>query len=252
MTRTNPRVLFAAATLFAACIPCAVSAPPANVDANADEILRSMTNYMAGLKQFSVQTENTIERVTTEGQTIQFVSPGKVTVSRPDKLLAERRDNVADQIFYYDGKSLTLYNPGTGYYATASVPGTIDAMLDFAQEKLDVTAPAGDLIDSRSYDLLMQDVKSGIYVGLETVAGQRCHHLAYRAGDVDWQVWVHDGERPYPCRYVITSKDMAGEPQFAVEITKFDPAPRIDKAMFHFVPPANAIAVEFQPTSQAR
>jgi hypothetical protein len=252
MTLTNARNLFAGAALFFACTPWAVCATPPGVDVNADEILRSMTSYMAGLKQFSVETENSIERVTADGQTIQFVSPGKVTVSRPDKLLAERRDNLADQVFYYDGKSLTLYNPGSKIYATATAPGNIDAMLEFAQEKLDVTAPAGDLIDSRSYDLLMQDVKSGAYIGVETVAGQRCHHLAYRAGEVDWQVWVHDGDRPYPCRYVITSKDVVGEPQFSVQVAKFDPAPKINQAMFHFVPPAAAVAVEFQPLSEAR
>lgn len=251
MTLTTTRNLCAGVALFALSMPWATGAPPAAVDPNADEILRSMTAYMAGLRQFSARTENSIEKVTTEGQVIQSLSPASITVARPNKLLAERRDGLVDQTFYYDGKSLTLYNPGSNYYATVAAPGDIDTMLDFAYSKLDVTAPAGDLIDTRAYDLLMQDATSGIYVGLETVGGQRCHHLAYRASEVDWQVWVHDGDQPYPCRYVITSRTVSGAPQFSVQIVKFDAAPKIEPNMFHFVPPAAAKAVDFLPLSRS-
>ena len=246
------RLMLSGAAVAMACLPWSVSAQPAGVEAKADTVLRAMTTYMAGLKQFSVKTENSLEVVTSEGQKIQFVAPAALTVSRPDKLKAERRGDIVDQSFYYDGKTLTLFNPGTKHYATVPAPATIDAMLQFAQTKLDVIAPGSDLIDTRAYDKLMQDVKSGIYVGVEAVGGQRCHHLAYRGAEVDWQLWVRDGAQPLPCRYVITSKGVVGAPQFTMQVLDVNTQPAIEASTFRFVPPAGAKAVEFLPPNPAR
>jgi len=228
------------------------SAQPGGVDPKADAVLRAMTTYLAGLKQFSAQTENTLEVVTTDGQKIQFSSPVTVTVVRPNKLFAERRGDVVDQSFYYDGKKLTLYNPGTKHYATVPAPENLDAMLEFARTQLDVFAPAADLFDTHAYEKLMQDVKSGLHLGMVAVGGQRCHHLAYRAAEVDWQVWVREGDKPLPCRYVITSKDIAGQPEFAVQIVKWDTAPKVAASRFTFVPPNGAKSIEFLPAGSGR
>jgi hypothetical protein len=252
MTHSSPRLRVACAALFVACLPFSASAQPAGVDPKADKLLRAMTSYMAGLQKFSVTTENNLEAVTTEGQKIQFVAPATLTFQRPDKLVAQRRGDVADQRFIYDGKTLTLFNPASGYYSSVPAPAHLDAMLEFAQNKLDVTAPGSDLIDTRAYDKLMQDVKTGSYIGLEVVGGQRCHHLAYQGAEVDWQLWVREGERPLPCRYVITSKNIAGAPQFTMNIVSADTNPKTSPGMFRFVPPAGAKAIEFLPPAAAR
>jgi hypothetical protein len=252
MTRMKLRPALACATLVAACFAWPAFAQPAGVDAQADKVLRAMTTYMAGLKQFSAQTENTLEAVTTDGQKIQFTAPAAITVSRPDKLFAERRGDIVDQSFYYDGKSLTLYNKDTKHYAKVPAPANLDAMLEFARTKLDLIAPGADLVDTRAYQMLTQDVTAGTYVGLAVVGGQRCHHLAFRAAEVDWQLWVREGNLPVPCKYVITSKTIAGAPQFSVQIVKWDAAPKIAAAKFRFVPPAGAKTVEFLPPSQKR
>jgi len=252
LKRYSSNSILACAAFAAACFPWSASAQPAGVEAKADTVLRAMTTYMAGLKQFSARTENTIEVVTYDLQKIQFVAPATLTVSRPDKLMAERQGDIAEQSFFYDGKTLTLYNPDTHHYATVPAPNTIDAMLEFARTRLDVIAPGADLIDTRAYDRLMQDVKSGAYLGLEAIGGQRCHHLAYRATEVDWQLWVREGDRPLPCRYVITSKGIAGAPQFSMQVIDVNTSPTIAADKFRFVPPAGAKAVEFLPPSPAR
>ena len=45
-----------------------------------------------------------------------------------------------------------------------------------------------------------------------------CDHLAFRAKETDWQIWIAQGQNPYPCRYVITSKGVDQAPQFTLEI----------------------------------
>jgi hypothetical protein len=35
---------------------------------------------------------------------------------------------------------------------------------------------------------------------------------------VDWQIWIAQGARPYPCRYVITNPKVAGSPEYSLDI----------------------------------
>jgi hypothetical protein len=249
MTRTKNICTLACVALFAAGFAWQAAAKPADIDPEADKVLRSMSTYLAGLTQFSAQTENTLEVVTKDGQKIQFSAPAQVTVSRPNQLFAERRGDIVNQMFYYDGKTLTLFNPDSNFYATVPAPATVDEMLDFARGQLDIIAPAADLIDTRVYQRLMETTTSGDYLGLVQIGGQRCHHLAYRAGTVDWQIWVREGSQPLPCRYVITSTDVVGQPQFTVQFINWDTAPKIPAGTFSFAPPAGAKAIDFLPAT---
>ena len=57
-----------------------------------------------------------------------------------------------------------------------------------------------------------KDLGSGVIRGVE------CDHLAFRTDEVDWQIWIAQGDRPYPCRYVITSNKIKGSPQYTVDV----------------------------------
>src|SRR5262245_43286875 len=109
------RVLLAAA--FAICASAA-QAQAETVDTDAARLLKRMTDYLAGLQRFSVETHNTLEAVLKSGQKVQFVMEANVTVQRPNRLFAERKNSLVDQKFYYDGKTLTLSNPNDKMFAT--------------------------------------------------------------------------------------------------------------------------------------
>jgi hypothetical protein len=215
------------------------------IEPEADQILRKMSDYLAKLKQFRVQTENTLEVLLISGQKLQFDNPVDVTIKRPNKLRADRKGDVFNQEFYYDGKTLTLYNPGQNYYATVQAPPTLDETLDFATEALDLYAPGGDLIYSNAYDILTEDVISGAYIGVSVVSGVKCHHLAFRGNEVDWQIWIEDGDKPLPKKFVITTKLMTGAPQFTVSIKSWNLSPKLKEDMFTFVPPKDAQRIDF-------
>jgi hypothetical protein len=61
---------------------------------------------------------------------------------------------------------------------------------------------------------------------------------------VDWQIWIEDGERPLPRRYLITTKWMTGAPQFGVELNDWNVSPQIDDKTFVFEAPAGARKVD--------
>ncbi len=220
---------------------------PSGVDPQAERLLQTATTYLADQKRFSVEARGTIEVVLDSGQKIQFDHTAILSMQRPDKLLAERHGELVDQIFYYDGKSLTLYNPDEKYYATLPAPDTLEKMLDFAREELDIVAPAGDLLYSDAFELLMQEVTSGFVVGKSVLDGVPCIHLAFRAPHIDWQIWIQQGDQPLPRKFVITSTDVAGAPQFMVVMRQWNIAPDFADKVFQFTPPADTKQIEFLP-----
>lgn len=247
------RLMAALAPLAAAALPQAAAAQPAGIDPQATAILKRSMDFLAGLKAFSVDAHSTIEATLTSGQKLQFDSASTVTLQRPDKLVARRgKGDVVDQSYYYDGRTLTLFNPGPKYYATLKAPPTIEQALDFARDSLDVMAPAGDLLYRDAYEMLMQDTTVGFVVGKAFVGGARCDHLAFRKADVDWQIWIQEGATPLPRKYVITSTKEAGTPDFTVVMTKWNVAPQVSDAMFAFRAPQGAKRVDFLKVGGAK
>jgi len=229
----------------------AVSSPAAaqaeGVDPDAARLLKRMTDFVGGEERFNLETVNTVEVVLENGQKVQFTGGASTTVQRPDKLYSERTSDVMRQVLYYDGKYVTLVNPDDGIYATVPAPAALDGMLDFAREVLDIVAPAGDLITLDAYGRLMSDTRSGFVVGKSYVAGVRCDHLAFRGYGVDWQVWIEDGDRPVPRKFVITTLDIDQAPQAEVLVTRWTSSPAIKAGQFEFTPTAGMLQVDFVP-----
>ena len=227
-------------------------AQPTGIDPQAEKLLKRMSDYLAGRQQFSLKAESTLEVVLTSGQKIQFDSPATLVVSRPNKLRAHRKGDIANQEFFYDGKTLTLYNPKENLYATTAAPATLDEMLDFAREKLDVIAPGAEILYGNAAERMLKVTTSGFVVGPSMVAGVKSTHLAFRGAEVDWQIWIEDGAKPLPRKFILTSKQVKGEPQFTVLIRNWDVTPKLTNQEFSFTSPKGAKKIEFlQLTAEA-
>src|SRR5262249_12570240 len=130
-------------------------------------------------------------------------------------------------------------------YATTAAPPTLDEAFDFAREKLDVIAPGTDLLYKNAADKMLKASSAGFVVGPSVVAGIKTTHLAFRAAGVDWQGWVPDGGQPRPLKFILTSKQVKGEPEFTMVIRSWDLAPKVTDKEFVFVPPRGAKKIEF-------
>ncbi|MGB2816868.1 MAG: DUF2092 domain-containing protein [Burkholderiaceae bacterium] len=249
--RVIRRIAGAAALLAAVALPQLAAAQSDKIDPQAVKLLKAATDFVASQKALAADTRNTLEVVLTSGQKIQFAHTAKVSMQRPNKLRAERTGDLVNQVFYYDGKSLTLSNPAERVFATVAAPGTVEEMLEFARTSLDIVAPAGDLLSRNAFDILMTDVTSGFVVGKGVVEGVRCDHLAFRAPHVDWQIWIQEGKEPLPRKLVITTRDVVNAPQFEVVVTRWDLKPAFDDKTFTFVPAPGARRVDFLPLGKA-
>ncbi len=90
----------------------------------------------------------------------------------------------------------------------------------------------------------MPDVIDVKDLGSGVIGGTECDHLAFRNKDVDWQIWIAQGDQPYPCRYVITSKQVADGPQYTVQVSNWKAGKEAAANDFGFKAPADAKKVE--------
>jgi len=232
---------------LAAAFSTEVRAQAPAVDPSATQILQKMTDYLGSLKQFSVHTQNTLEDVLESGHRVDLDVSASVTVSRPNRLRAERRGDLIDQIFYYDGKTLTLYNPADKVYATEPAPGTIEELLDFARETLGLLVPAADLVYRNAFPLLMQDVTVAVVVGKAVIGGVKCDHLLFSRPGVDFQVWIADGNRPLPHKYVVTDTGTPALLSITTVMSDWNTAPAVADDRFSFEPPQGVKQIAFMP-----
>jgi hypothetical protein len=224
-----------------------VQAQEPAIDPAATKVLKQMTDYVGSLKKFSVHTQNTLEDLLDSGHRVDFDVSADVIISRPNKLQAERKGDLVDQTFYYDGKMLTLFNPSEKVYATKPAPGTIEETLDFVRETLGLIVPVSDLVYRNVYPLLMQDVNLAKVIGKSVISGVTCHHLLFSRPGVDFQVWVADSGQPLPYKYVVTDTATPARLSVTTVMSDWNVAPDLDDARFTFDPPQGANKIEFMP-----
>ena len=211
---------------------------------DAAKVLKAMSDYTAAQKSISATFDSDIEIITPELQKIQFASFGQLKLNRPDKLRVRRTGGYADVELIYDGKTLSLYGNNAKSYVQADAAGTVDQVIDTIQSKSGAAMPGTDLLLTNSFDELMTNVIEGRHVGQGVVDGVECEHLAFRGVDVDWQIWIETGARPVPRKYVITSKTLAGAPQYTLRIKDWKTDAIADADAFVFKPPAGATKVD--------
>jgi hypothetical protein len=226
--------------LLAVCVlaltPSARAQP--TIDADAQSVLAATSNYVGGLKSFSVDHFAVDEVITAEGQKLQFLHSGEIIVQRPDKLYINRKGAAGAVEVFLDGKALTLFSNKANAYLKLDA-SSIDAAIEVVR-KLGADAPGADLLGSKPLDRSTTDITSGAHVGMTFIDGIEVHQLAFRGVDVDWQLWVMAGDKPLPVRYVITSKKISGAPQYTLELRNWNITPQIAAARFVFTPPQGA------------
>jgi hypothetical protein len=225
--------------------PATESAPEAAVGAQVDQMLRQMGDYLKSAKEFSVHVDVLYDDLLASGQKIQLAASDDITVRRPDRFRVRYRTDTGGKRIWYDGKTFTLLDEAHGTYATEQTPAGIDATLDYLITQLGFTPPLSDLLYSDPYAILKQHAVFGFYAGLSEVEGAPCHHLAFVAKNVDWQLWIDDGKLPLPRKFVITYKTLPGAPQYMAVLSDWDFATHLPDSAFSAALPPKAERIGF-------
>jgi len=144
----------------------------------------------------------------------------------------------------FDGKVLTILGKNANLYTQVEEPGTIDQLVDALRDKYGRPLPAADLLMSDSYEALMSEVTDVKDLGSGVVGGVECDTFAFRTEDVDWQIWIAQGEQPYPCRYVISTKGVKLSPQYVVQVRNWQTGGTVTDADFTYSKSTDASKIE--------
>jgi len=224
--------------------------PKPAIDPDAMAALHRMGEFLRSQQAFSVQARMTTDDVIGSGQKVQFSGTVDLKVRRPDRLRMDIASDRRNERIYYDGKTFTVFSDRVGYYAAFPAPGTLAELKDVLEKKYAFDMPLADLF----YWGTEQDGTSAILaatkIGTSTVDGYACDHYAFHQKDIDWELWIEQGDRALPRKYVITTTTEKVKPQHSM-VLNWDLAPKLDEQMFTFVPPATAHQIEFQPVGKS-
>lgn len=236
---------------LASCAGTLVLAIPLGAPATADEagaksMLKAMSDYLAAQTAISFAYDTNLEVVTKDHQKLLLASSGAMSLTRPDKFRASRHGGFANVEMVFDGKTLTLLGKDANLYTQVDIPGTLDHLVDELRDKYQRPVPGADLLLSNVNEELMRDVTDAKDLGSGVIGGTECDHLAFRAKEVDWQIWIAQGDRPYPCRYVITSSGVDQGPQYSIQISDWKTGTEVATDDFVFAAPAGAKRVDLK------
>lgn len=170
--------------------PAAAQAAPA-LEAKALDILKAASAKLAAAKTMSFTATSTYEHAARNGQPLYYSLIHQVTLQRPDKLRVITPGDGEPDEFYYNGKSMMAYVPGSNLVAVADAPETLEKMIDAAYEKAAIYFPFADMIASDPYGELSKQLKSAFYVGRSiAVGGVQTDMIALASDEVAAEVWI--------------------------------------------------------------
>ena len=241
MKQVIPRrgILIGTALMMSVCFIPAANAQ----NGDAEKLIKGMADYVTSQKTLSITYDSDIEVITNNLQKIQFTSSGQVQLSRPDKLRATRTGGYRDVEIVFDGKMVTVNNKDGKDYAQIEVAGTAEDLIDVLREKHGMAAPGADLLLTNVFNVMMNDVVEAAVIGKGVIDGVECDHLAFRNLETDWQIWIESGAKPIPRKYVITSKGIAGAPQYTLRIKEWKTEVATDAFTFKADPSFKKIAL---------
>jgi hypothetical protein len=242
--RSSVIVLLACAAMPAAAAGTTTSSSTP-ISPEAVAAVDTMGDFLGKLRSFSVHAETSTDEILLQGAKVQYQGWFDLTVRWPDRLrVTFQRDGREQQEFFYDGASLTVWIKDRNVWARTAVPGNIPELIEVMRQKYALPMPLEDLLLEGARKQILKDVVAGVDVGPSRVMGVECEHLGFHQADVDWQIWIAKGDTPLPRKYLITTLGEVTQPQHS-ELLTWDLSPRIEDAMFTFVPPAGSEQIVF-------
>jgi hypothetical protein len=206
-----------------------------------------------GADGFSFQAQTIRVYSEANGEPLHIFHTMKVTVHRPNRLLAEVTGDDGSNKLVFGGKTLTIYSSQDKKYATLSVPEgtTIDGMLKEAVGRYGMDFPLADFLSEAPNKAFLSGVTSGRVVNTVTIAGAPYDHLFFsQPPGIQLELWLSKNEQSLPGRLIVTYRSLPGEPNFIAEFSDWNFNVHPPDADFVFQPPADAVQVALKPPPQ--
>jgi hypothetical protein len=173
--------------------PPAEPPPPEHpaIEPNAIEMLKAMSQRLAGAKSMSFTAITTYEAPARNGQPLYYNTLSQVAVQRPNKLRVITPGDGPPSDFYYDGKTMMAYTPIADLVAVTEAPPTIEAAMKTAYDKAAIYFPFAEVIVADPYNNLSKGLTSAFVVGQSHVVGDTITDIVAIANDnVQAEIWI--------------------------------------------------------------
>ncbi len=230
--------------------PQAEKATPPEPDPR--QILQKMCDFLKSQQKFTYKAEVADEQVYYGGKKLQYGIDMETFVQRPDRLRVNAQGDLVDKQFFFNGKTITLYDKEDNVYGVLEVPPDIESALDKANKEFGVRVALTDLASPTLCDHIGKRIKHSLYVGLSKVRGVPCHHLSFDGDNAQVQLWIDAGDQPLPRKVVLTHKKLPGSPQWTAYLTDWNFSPQLSDNLFDFTPPQGAEKIKFVPVKSSQ
>ena len=214
-------------------------------------VVTRMTEFMAGHQQIAFEALVTYEAVQESGQKLHFDMLQRMAMRKPDKLfwITLHDDATADSAWFDAGLFRMIKQPANAW-GEIRLPPTIPDAVDRLTQEYDLDVPFADLLAGDPAELwLGEGVTSVEYVGEAWVDGTWTDHVAIRKPGVDFEIWVRQGDEPFPMRFVVVFTEEEGLPSYSARFRKWTTAPP-EGALPEFAPPSDGEQVEVVPVHE--
>jgi hypothetical protein len=216
------------------------------------QLLQKMCDFLKSQQQFTYKAEVADDEVYAGNKKLQYGINMETFVRRPDRLRVNAEGDLIDKQFFFDGKTITLYDKNDNVYGTLEVPPDIESALDKANKEFGVRVALTDLASPKLYEFISNKVRHSLYVGLHKVRGVPCHHLAFDGDEVQLQLWIEAGDKPLLRKVVLNHKNLPASPQWTAYLSDWNFSPQLSDDLFAFTPPQGAEKIKFIPAQAAQ
>jgi hypothetical protein len=213
--------------------------------------LDRMATFLRSLQDVEVEGETTTDDILASGQKVQYGGTVKLKIRRPDRMAAEVVSDRKNEQMFYDGTTFTVFQPKVGYYASFAAPPDLRGLVNVLEQRYGIDLPLADLFRWGTDTGQIEAIQRATYLGRSNVKGAPCEHFAFHQADVDWEVWIQEGDQPLPRKLVITTLTEKTQPQYMAIMT-WNLRPKPDPLAFTFNPPPNARRISFETASITR
>ena len=220
------------------------------VNNTANRILWQMGSYLSGYTQFSFRAFVVYDTISETGQIIEYGGQSSVFVQRPDRLVAMFDGDERHSKVLFSDSSFKMIDLDKRLYTITPTDPNIDDALDVVFDKYGITVPISDFVYSNPYKNLIENARSGYFIGIHNVDGVKAHHLVFTQDEIDWQIWIKEGPNPVPLKIVVDYKIAPGSPRYSARFTDWNFNPQISDHFFDFLPPSDASEVSVLPIQQ--
>lgn len=207
-----------------------------SIDPRALQAVRNMAAYMRTLSNFQIRATTVRDEIGARGQKVSYRGTIDYKVRRPNGFMVRSNEAGRQRQLIYDGRTLTVFTPNSGYFAKVQAPPTIRQTLALAADRYDIHPPLYDLFKWNAGDTSERKLTSARYVGMSIMNGLPVDTYAFRQPGKAWRISIVRGPNPLPVRIAVTSTNTPRPLSFRANLA-WTTSTRFAANTFYFQPP---------------